>query len=193
MPILPFKTSTDFRQWLLKNHDKEKELWIVYYKKASDKQTIKYKEAVDEALCFGWIDGVANAIDDVSYKQRFTPRTKKSIWSQVNIRRVAELTKAGRMHESGLMVFKNRDPKREKLYSAEQKDLAFDPLSLKRFKANKKAWAFFQSKPPSYQKPAIWWIVGAKKPETKEAHLQTLIQDSEAGRTLKHLTRKLKK
>ncbi len=193
MPILPFKTSADFRNWLLEHHNKETELWLVYYKKASGKPSVGYKEAVDEALCFGWIDGVRLAIDEETFKQRFTPRTKKSIWSQVNIKRIAELTAEGRMHASGISVFQNRDPKREKLYSAEQKDLKLDSASLKRFKANKKAWEFFASKPPSYQRPAIWWVMGAKKPETKEAHLQTLIQDSEAGRTLKHLTRKPKK
>ena len=179
-----FKSQKDFRKWLEKNHSKVLELIVGFYKVNSGKQSISYQEALDEALCFGWIDGVRRNIDEVSYSIRFTPRRPKSYWSAVNTKRASELIKLGLMHSSGLKVFNERDKKKSEKYSFERKNVKFDPDSEKRFKANKKAWAFFQSKPPSYQKPATWWIMSAKREETRLKRLAILIEDSEKGKSI---------
>ncbi len=146
---------------------------------------------MDQALCFGWIDGVRKGIDDASYTIRFTPRKPQSIWSAVNVKRAQELARQGLMHPAGLKAFEERDQKKSGLYSYEQRESSqLDPAYEKQFKANKKAWDFFQSKPPSYQQPAIWWVMSAKQEETRLRRLATLIQDSEHGRTIPPLTRR---
>ncbi len=182
-----FETAQGFRAWLEKHHDTHDEIWVGLRKKASGLPSITYKEAVDVALCFGWIDGVMNGIDETSYRQRFTPRRKGSIWSAVNIARVEDLTRAGLMHPAGLAVFQNRDPAKANLYSFEQGDLKLDDAQEQLFRFNGQAWAFFESQPISYRKPAIWWVISAKREETRQRRLATLIADSEAGRRLAHL------
>ena len=184
-----FQTQADLRKWFLKNHDKADELIIGFYKVNSGIPSVTYKQAVDEALCFGWIDGIVRRIDDKSHMQRYTPRRKKSIWSKVNQKRVGELTKLGLMHESGLQTFNNRDKAMQEKYSFEQVVVSLTPAQQKVFKTNKKAWDNFQAMPPSYKKPAVWWVISAKQEVTKEKRLGELIRCSEKGLKVKHLRR----
>jgi uncharacterized protein YdeI (YjbR/CyaY-like superfamily) len=188
VPATFFETQAELRAWLEANHDKASELWLGIRKKASGLPTVTYKEAVDEALCFGWIDGLAKSIDATSYRQRFTPRRKGSIWSAVNIARVGELTRLGRMHAAGLAAFRQRDPAKTNRYSFEQESIELAAPYEALFRANEQAWAFFQGQPPSYRKPAIWWVMSAKRQETQEKRLATLIADSAAGRRIAPLT-----
>ena len=182
-----FKTGAAWRKWLEKNHDKATEKIIGFHKVSSGNTGITYKEALDEALCFGWIDGVRHG-GDATYTNRFSPRRPKSIWSQINIKRVEELKAEGRMHPAGLAAYEARDPKRQNRYSFENRNAALSAEDEKAFRANKKAWEDFSARPPSYRHPAIWWVVSAKKPETRERRLATLIEDSAAGRKIKPLT-----
>ncbi len=193
MEVKFFKTPADLRKWFEKNHDKLAEQWIGFYKKASGKPSITWPESVDQALCFGWIDGVRKSIDDESYKIRFTPRKAKSIWSSVNIKRAGELKELGLMHPKGLAAFDNRDEKLTYQYSFERVAVELDKAYEKKFKRNKKAWDFFQSQPPSYRKPAFWWIMSAKQEETRLRRLDALIKDSEAGQRVGPLRRPSKK
>ena len=183
-----FKNADDWRNWLAKNHDKADEIVVGFVKVRSGLVGISYREALDEALCYGWIDGVRNSIDDRRWQIRFTPRRKGSVWSEVNRKRVAELKRDGRMAEPGLRVFDNRDRSKQESYSHEN-DAKFDRADEKRFKADKEAWKFFSSMPPSYRRPATFWVVSAKRPETRERRLATLIADSAAGRKIKPLRR----
>ncbi len=182
-----FKTASAWRKWLETNHDKKTELFVGFHKVSSVKTGITRKQALDEALCFGWIDGVARG-GDATWQIRFSPRRPKSIWSQINIKRVEELKAEGRMHPAGLAAYDARDPERQNRYSFENRDAALSPTDEKAFRANKEAWKNFSAFPPSYRHPAIWWVVSAKKPETRERRLATLIADSAAGRRIKHLT-----
>jgi uncharacterized protein YdeI (YjbR/CyaY-like superfamily) len=183
-----FETQAEFRAWLEANHDKASELWLGIRKKGSGLPSVTYREAVDEALCFGWIDGLAKSMDATSYRQRFTPRRKGSIWSAINIARVGELTRLGRMHPAGLAAFRQRDPTKTNRYSFEQERVQFAAPYEALFRANEQAWAFFQAQPPSYRKPAIWWVMSAKRQETQEKRLATLIADSAEGRRIAPLT-----
>lgn len=184
-----FSSPFELRKWFEKNHDKEKELWVGYYKTSSGKPSVTWPQSVDEALCFGWIDGIRKSLDADSYVIRFTPRKPGSIWSTNNIKKVEELSKKGLMRPAGIEAFNKRDEKKSKLYSFEQKNIQLDKNFEKLFKQNKKAWKFFQSQPPSYQKPAIWWIISAKQDATKQKRLETLIKDSEEGQRIKLLRR----
>ena len=182
-----FETASDWRAWLEANHDMP-ELWVGIRKKGTGLPSVTYKQAVDEALCFGWIDGVMNSIDATSYRQRFTPRRKGSIWSAVNIARVEELTRLGRMHPAGLATFAGRDPSKTNRYSFEQSELRLAEPYDAAFRANAEAWAFFERQPPSYRKPAVWWVMSAKRPDTQARRLGVLIGDSAAGRRIALLT-----
>lgn len=178
MDVVFFRSAAEFRRWLQKHHDLRDELWVGFYKKASGKSGITYPEAVDRALCFGWIDGVRRSIDAISFTNRFSPRTARSTWSLINIRRVGELTKLGMMAPPGLAAFKARDPKRSGKYSFENRPQSLTPAFEKTFRANKEAWAFFASQPPGYRRVAIWFVMSAVKMETRERRLSTLIDDS---------------
>lgn len=183
-----FKTQAEWRAWLMKNHDKAAEQVVGFHKASSDQKGITYKEALDEALSFGWIDAVRRG-GETTWSIRFTPRKPKSIWSAVNLKRIEELKAAGKVHAAGLAAYEGRDPKQQKKYSFENKDAKLSPAFAKKFRADKKAWANFEKMPPSYKHPAIWWVVSAKQEATRERRLAALISDSAAGRTLKHLTR----
>lgn len=183
-----FETAADLRAWFEANHDEAAELWLGIRKKGSGLPSVTYKEAVDVALCFGWIDSAMKPVDATSYRQRFTPRRKGSIWSAVNIARVGELTQLGLMHPVGLAVFRERDPSKANRYSFEQGELRLPESYEARFRASGKAWDFFQGEPPSYRKPATWWVMSAKKQETRERRLGVLIADSEQGRRIAPLT-----
>lgn len=184
-----FPKPADWRKWLERNHDKERELWVGFYKKGTGKPSITWPESVDQALCFGWIDGLRKGIDDESYRIRFTPRKPRSIWSRINIGRVAELTKLGLMRESGLKAFQLRDEKRSAIYTYERASLKLDEAYEKKFKANKKAWKYFQSRPPWYQRTTGRWVMSAKKEETRWKRLETLIKDSAENRVIGPLLR----
>ena len=179
-----FKSASAWRQWLEKNHDKATEKIIGFHKVGFGKSGITHKQALDEALCFGWIDGVGRG-GDATWQIRFSPRRRKSIWSQINIKRVEELKAEGRMHQAGLTAYEARDPERQNRYSFENPNAALSAKDDKAFRANKKAWENFSTFPPSYRHPAIWWVISAKKPETRERRLATLIEDSAAGRRIK--------
>ncbi len=178
-----FKTPAEFRAWLEKHHNTKAELVVGYYKKASGKPTITWQESVDEALCFGWIDGIRRSHGEDAYSNRFTPRRKGSNWSAINIRRVEELTKAKRMRPAGLEAFAKRTEAKSRVYTYEQKDMPrFEQRLEKLFKANKKAWAFFQGLPPYYRKGETRWICSAKAEETKLRRLAKVMEACEAGR-----------
>ncbi|HEY3251083.1 MAG TPA: YdeI/OmpD-associated family protein [Ignavibacteria bacterium] len=185
-----FKSPFELHKWLKKNHAKARELWIGFYKKNAAKKGITYAEALDEALCFGWIDGIRKGIDDARYTIRYTPRKPKSIWSLVNIRRAGQLKKLGLMQPYGIKAFNERDINRSQLYSFEQRVVKLAPVYEKKFKHNKKAWDYFKSQPSWYQKTASWWVVSAKKEETRLSRLEILIKDSRSNRSIKVLIRK---
>lgn len=193
--ILPkfFATPEDWRAWLEKHHDSEPELWVGFYKKGSGRPSITWPESVDEALCFGWIDGVRKGIDAESYVIRFSPRRGGSIWSSYNTRRADELIREKRMHDSGIRAFEKRDPKKSGVYSFEQRENAkFSADHEKVFKRNRAAWSFFQAQPPGYRKVATFYVMSAKREETRARRLATLIQDSASGRRIGILERPAK-
>jgi uncharacterized protein YdeI (YjbR/CyaY-like superfamily) len=179
-----FKTQSDFRKWLAAHHASETELWVGFYKKDSGKASITWPQSVDEALCFGWIDGLRKSIDDISYKIRFTPRRPRSIWSAVNIKRVGELTEQGLIHERGLKAFAARREYRSGIYSYEQRSPAMPAQYAKVLKKNAAAWKFFQTQSPSYRKTMNWWILSAKLEETRLKRLEKLIDYSARGQRL---------
>ena len=179
-----FTTPNHLRRWLEKNHASTTELWIGLYRKASGKGGITYEQALEEALCFGWIDGIRKRLDDDAYVQRFTPRTAMSSWSAVNIERVEGLTAAGRMHAAGLAAFDRRDKAKAETNSFERQTAKLDAALEKQFRANTKAWVFFESQPPGYRRLATHWVTSAKKEETRQRRLETLIRDSAAGRRI---------
>jgi uncharacterized protein YdeI (YjbR/CyaY-like superfamily) len=184
-----FATPLQFRAWLEEHHATAKELLVGFYKKGSKRPSITWPEAVDEALSFGWIDGVRRSIDDVSYTIRFTPRTARSMWSAVNIARARDLIEQGRMRPAGQKAFEARASDRSAIYSYEQRSTAELGAEFERqFRSNKKAWAFFQSQPPGYRRTATYWVVSAKREETRRKRLATLIDDSAHGRTIRPLT-----
>ncbi len=190
MKPLFFASPSELRNWFEKHHETTQELWVGFYKTSSGKPSVTWPEAVDQALCFGWIDGVRKGIDDLSYTIRFTPRRPHSNWSSVNVKRVGELIKLGLMQPAGLKTFQERDQNKSGVYSYEQrKNSKLDPAYENQLRANKKAWEFFQSRPPSYQQPAIWWVMSARQEETRLKRLALLIECSEQGRTVLPLTR----
>ena len=190
MEATTFERPEDFRRWLEQHHDSERELWVGYFKKASGRASMTWPESVDEALCFGWIDGIRKRIDDERYMIRFTPRRAGSIWSAVNIRRVAALTAEGRMRPAGQTAFEARREDRSGIYSYEQRDQAVFPAAFeKRFRAEKAAWQWFEAQPKGYRQNTIRWVMTAKREETRERRLATLIEDSAAGRRIAPLAR----
>lgn len=185
-----FPTPAALRAWLEQHHATQRELWIGYYKKGSGVPSITWPESVDEALCFGWIDGVRKTIDARSYRIRFTPRRSGSTWSAVNVRRVKELLAQGRMQPAGLSAFEQRAGDKTAIYAYEQRQGAELGAELEQiFRANQPAWAFFQSQPAGYRRTAIWWVISAKQEETRRRRFATLVEDSAQGRRIKALSR----
>jgi len=189
MKVKFFRESLNFQTWLSTEGEKHVELWVGFYKKASGKPSITYPEAVDEALCFGWIDGIRKSISADAYTIRFTPRKPKSQWSAINIKRVQALAHSGRMQPAGLKAFEGATEQTRK-YSYEQRNRAqFPAQDEKRFRANRKAWEFFQSQPPWYRRTATFWVISAKKEETRQRRLATLIGDSERCKSIDPMAR----
>lgn len=182
-----FPTASSFRKWLEKNHGKAKELLVGFYKVKSGKQSMSWSESVDEAICFGWIDGIRKSIDVERYCIRFTPRKPESIWSAINIQKVENLSKQGLMHTPGMTAFEKRKEYKSAIYSYEKERQNLSDDFLKKFKSNKKAWNFFQTMAPSYQRTAIHWVMNAKQESTRVKRLDELINDSGAERKIKAL------
>ncbi|HEX4638449.1 MAG TPA: YdeI/OmpD-associated family protein [Chthoniobacterales bacterium] len=179
-----FPTPAEFREWLEENHATAGELWDGFYKKDSGKPSITWPESVDEALCNGWIDGIRKRIDKISYKIRFTPRRRGSIWSAINIKRAGELAKLKRMRPAGLKAFAARIENKSGIYSYEQRPTELPQIYAKIFKKNKAAWDFFAAQPASYRKMISWYIVSARKEETRVHRLKKVIAVSAKGQRL---------
>jgi uncharacterized protein YdeI (YjbR/CyaY-like superfamily) len=184
-----FESAAELRDWFEANHETATELWVGYWKKATGHPTVTWQEAVLEALCVGWIDGVRYSVDGGRSRQRFTPRRKGSNWSAINIASVERLTAEGRMRPAGLAAFAARTPERSAVYSYERRHEArLTPEEEARFRGNPAAWSWFEGRPASYRTAALWWIASAKRPETRERRLASLIEESAASRTPKALT-----
>lgn len=179
-----FRSSEGFRKWLEKNHLKEKELLVGFYKVGTGKPSMTWSESVDQALCFGWIDGIRRTIDEASYSIRFTPRKTTSIWSAINIRKMDELRKAGLMNPAGEKAFSFMSEKRNNVYSHEKAPVPLDPSYLKDFKKNRKAWKFFEAQAPSYKKVMVHWVMAAKQDKTQVSRLEKVIKMSEEGKRI---------
>ena len=184
MRIKYFKSATDFQRWLEKNHATATELWVGFYKKDSGKPSITWPESVDQALCFGWIDGIRKGVDEISYQIRFTPRRRGSIWSAINIKRAKELVRQKQMRRTGLKAFAARIENKSGIYSYEQRSTELSEPYAKLLKKNNAAWNFFKTQSPSYRKMIGWWIASAKKEETRMARLAKLISESAKGKRL---------
>ncbi len=186
-----FPAPDDFRGWLEEHHENQSELLVGFYKKASGKRSMTWAEAVDEALSFGWIDGVRRALDEDSYTIRFTPRKPSSTWSSVNVARVEELSRQGRMRPAGLRAFARRDERNTGIYAYERRAAAELPEEFERtFRADARAWSFFESQPPWYRRTSVYWVVSAKREETRRRRLATLIGDSRAEQRIGALARR---
>jgi uncharacterized protein YdeI (YjbR/CyaY-like superfamily) len=190
VPVQPvfFAGPAEFRAWLEAHHADERELLVGFYRRRTGRPSMTWAQSVDEALCFGWIDGVRRGIDAESYSIRFTPRQSRSIWSAVNIRRAGELIQEGRMTPAGLAAFERRTEDRSRVYSHERASPPeLEPEQQARFEADAAAWAWFQARAPSYRRQALHWVTSAKRPETRERRLAALIADSAAGVKVKPL------
>jgi uncharacterized protein YdeI (YjbR/CyaY-like superfamily) len=181
MRVKFFAKASEFRKWLSSNHDKADELWVGYYKKVTGIPSITYPESVDEALCYGWIDGLRQSIDEKSYRIRFTPRRAGSTWSDVNIRRVKKLTELGKMEPAGTRAFESRKMDSAS-NSVKRENIRLSRQFEDRLKSNEKAWEYFNGLAPSFRKISIGWIMSAKKEETRLRRLAVLIESSEKGR-----------
>lgn len=180
-----FATALEFRDWLECYAASAEELIVGFYKIGSGRPSVTWSEAVDEALCFGWVDAVRHRIDDASYKIRFTPRTRGSTWSAVNIEKARVLTEAGRMRPAGAQAFAQRTDKKSRTYSYEQaSESQLTADDERRFRENSEAWSFFVKQAPSYRKRMLWWVISAKRPATRASRLTSLIEASQGGRRL---------
>jgi len=185
-----FPTPTAFRRWLARHHARETELWVGFHKKGTGVPSMTWPESVDEALCFGWIDGVRKSVDAERYVIRFTPRRPGSIWSNVNIAKVATLTAAGRMQPAGLAAFEARSAAKSGVYAFERTEEArLERAEAAAFRREQAAWRFFEAQPPGYRRTALHWVTSAKLAATRARRLATLIEDSAAGRRIKQLRR----
>ena len=175
-----FAKAAHFRRWLEQHHDTARELWIGLYKKGANKTAMTYMEAVDEALCFGWIDGQVRRVDDEVLAQRFSPRRPTSNWSAINIGKVARLTAEGRMHPAGLRAFEERDRRKDATYSYER-ELELDPDRSRRLEADAAAWAYWSAQAPGFRRGAVNWVMSAKREETRERRFSELLETAAAG------------
>ena len=184
-----FRNAAGFRAWLNRHHASETEVLVKLYKVHAKQKGLSYSEALDEALCYGWIDGVRRGGDEESFNIRFTPRKPKSTWSAVNIRSVAALEASGRMHEGGRAAFSRRSAERSGIYAYENRGTELSPEYQRKLKANKRAWEFFAAQPPWYRRTSIYWVMSAKKEETRERRLSSLIDFSSEGKPIPQLDR----
>jgi uncharacterized protein YdeI (YjbR/CyaY-like superfamily) len=182
--VLVFETPEELRAWFEANHETATEAFIGYYRRGVDKPSTTWVQAVEEALCFGWIDGITFRVDDEVTANRFTPRRPTSNWSAVNVAKVAELRAAGRMRPAGIRAFEERDRSKDASYSYERHESTFPPDWLDRFRADESAWTYWVEETPSYRRQVTHWVVSAKRPETRERRFATLLADSTAGRRI---------
>lgn len=182
--IVYFAKPADFRRWLQEHHAAEKALWVGFHKKGTGTPSITWQESVDQALCFGWIDGIRKRVDEDRYTIRFTPRKPTSVWSAINIARVKELTQQGEMRPAGLAAFEKRDLKRSGIYAYENRPKTLAPAYEKELRRNAKAAAFFDALPPAFKKLMVFYVMSAKKEETQRKRLARLIAASAAGKRL---------
>lgn len=189
MKVVYFRTSESFQSWLEEWHQHRKELWVGFHKKSSGKPSITYPEAVDEALCFGWIDGLRQKLNDGAYTIRFTPRKPKSQWSAVNVKKAEKLSHEGRMRPAGIRAFESSKHQPSKYSYEQRKESTLKKEDERRFRSNHKAWDFFQAQPPWHRRTATFWVVSAKQEATRQRRLATLIADSEDGQPIKPLRR----
>ena len=183
-----FSGPAAFGRWLASHHASETELWVGLYKKHAAHRGMTYLQAVEEALCWGWIDGHLKSLDEDRIMQRFTPRTSRSTWSLVNVGKVKALIKAGRMEAPGLAAFKARDPKRTGIYSFEKEPASLTPAQRRAFKKVPGAWKWFSEQAPSYQRTCMHWVVSAKQEATRVRRLESLIEHSAEGKKLRQFT-----
>jgi uncharacterized protein YdeI (YjbR/CyaY-like superfamily) len=176
-----FATPDSLRDWFDANHGTADELWLGYYRKSTGRPSVDWPQAVEEALCVGWIDGVRRSLDDTSHVQRFTPRRKGSTWSAVNVAKVAALTEQGRMRPAGIAAFEARTADNTAVYSYEREVAAFTHVEEARFRAEPAAWTDWEARPPSYRRAVTHWVTSAKQPATRVRRLDALIADSAAG------------
>jgi uncharacterized protein YdeI (YjbR/CyaY-like superfamily) len=176
-----FATPAELRDWFDENHGTEPELWLGYHKKGTGRPSVYWSQAVDEALCVGWIDGILKRVDEASHVQRFTPRRKGSTWSAINVAKVTALKAEGRMRAAGLAAFDARTDANTAVYAYEQAEAAFTDEEIARFRADETAWADWQRRSPSYRRTVTHWVTSAKQASTRERRLATLIADSQAG------------
>ena len=189
-PPTYFSTPADWRSWLERHHESAPELWVGFHKRSTGRPSITWPEAVDQALCFGWIDGVRKRIDEDRYTIRFTPRRRTSVWSNVNVGRMEELIAGNLVHPAGHAAYQARRAARSGIYAYEQRETARLPPAMEReLKRNAKAWSFFRGQPPGYRRIASWWVISAKQEETRRRRLAALIADSAAGRRIQPLRR----
>lgn len=184
-----FESADQFRAWLAAHHDTETDVLVGFHKKATGKPTMTWSESVDQALCFGWIDGRRTGSGPDAYTIRFTPRKPKSNWSTINVAKVEQLTRQGLMHPAGLAAFARRDPAKTGVYSFENEDLGLGDEFEAEFRCDQQAWAWYQRQPPGYRRTAAHWVRSAKREETRRSRLATLITDSRQGRKIKPLRR----
>ena len=184
-----FQTPDRFRSWLARYHATRPELVVRCFKAAAASRGMTYPQALEEALCYGWIDGVRRSLDAVSFTVRFSPRKPRSIWSQINIRKVEELLAQGRMAAPGLRTFDKRDSARSGIYSFERAAMTLDPALLARFRKQPEAWRFFQAEPPGYRKTSTYWVMSARRDSTRERRFQILLACSARGRRIPLLAR----
>jgi uncharacterized protein YdeI (YjbR/CyaY-like superfamily) len=182
--VLFFESASDFRRWLEANHASRSEVWVGYFKKVTGRGGLTYAQALDEALCFGWIDGQGCGLDEQRYTNRWTPRRARSIWSNANVKRVGELTAAGRMRPAGLAAFEARTPELTGVYLSDMDPDVLPPGLLEAFRANRPAWEFWSRQPPGYRKQMTWWVMSAKRDETREHRLAAVIEEHAAGRRI---------
>jgi uncharacterized protein YdeI (YjbR/CyaY-like superfamily) len=183
-----FASAADWRAWLEQHHDTETELLVGFVKVTTGNANMTWSESVDQALCFGWIDGVRRRIDDRSYSIRFTPRKPASIWSAVNIKKIEALRDAGHLAEAGERAFASRSERKSAIYSYEREAGSLSEKQTAQFHATPGAWSFFNQQAAWYRRNATHWVIGAKREETRARRLQQLIADSAEGRRLRHLS-----
>jgi uncharacterized protein YdeI (YjbR/CyaY-like superfamily) len=180
-----FSSASDWRAWLAEHHQSSSEILVALYKKASRRPTMTWSESVDQALCFGWIDGVRRRIDEQAHCIRFTPRKPRSTWSAVNIEKAQRLIAEGLMAPAGLRAFEARSEENSRIYAFEQGDVELPPAAEARLRADPGAWSYWESRPAGYRRIASWWVISAKRPETRERRLETLIEDCAAKRLIR--------
>ncbi|HXH21442.1 MAG TPA: YdeI/OmpD-associated family protein [Dehalococcoidia bacterium] len=189
MEPLFFASPEEFRAWLGANHETAQELWVGFHKRGTGRPSLTWPQSVDQALCFGWIDGIRKSLGPEAYVIRFTPRRPDSFWSNINLKKVEALIEQGLMHPAGLRAFEARKEARSGAYSFENRHIQLAPAFEAEFRANEEAWRWFESQAPWYRRTAAFWVMSARREETRRRRLVTLIRDSEAGRTVGPLTR----